>query len=85
MKEINKEELNDIEKIEKLCSNSGEPVYINNNGKRELVIMDINYFKNIFGPIYESELINKGLKQIDSGQTKDGKTVMKNIKDKYKF
>ena len=85
MIEISKEELNDIEKIEKLCSNSGEPIYINNNGQKELVVMDYSYFIKLFGPIYEARLINEGLKQIDNGRVEDGENVLKRIKEKYKL
>ena len=83
MKIVPMRDLKDTVKIENMCVGKNEPVFVTKNGYGRLVVMDIEYFESVFGKMYEAQLINEGLKQIDEGKVVDGKQVMEELKKKY--
>ena len=85
MKIIPMRDLKDTVKIEKLCAENHEPVYVTKNGYGRLVVMDIEYFEQVFGKIYEAQLINEGIKEAEEGKGRDGFEVLKELKEKYHF
>ncbi len=85
MRIIPMRDLKDTVKIEKLCAEEREPIFVTKNGYGRLVVMDIEYFEQVFGKFYEAHLINKGLKEAEEGKGRDGFEVLKEIKEKYGF
>lgn len=78
-------DLKDTVKIEKLCTESKEPIFVTKNGYGRLVVMDIEYFEEVFGKFYEAHLLNEGLKEVEDGKLKDGKTFLNELKKRYGF
>ncbi|MBE5969972.1 MAG: type II toxin-antitoxin system Phd/YefM family antitoxin [Lachnospiraceae bacterium] len=76
-------DLKDTVKIEKLCAESKEPVFVTKNGYGRLVVMDIEYYDKVMRQIDEANLINKGLEDYKAGKTKDGKESLNSIRGKY--
>jgi len=76
-------DLKDTTKTERLCAETGGPVFVTKNGYGRLVVMDIAYYEKLMGKIEEAKLINEGLSEIENGKTVDGDTVRARMKDKY--
>lgn len=75
-------DLKDTVKIEKLCKEEGK-VFVTKNGYGRLVVMDINYYKNIYEELEEAKAIYSGLKQLKEGNNEAGPVVMQQMKEKY--
>ena len=78
-------DLKDTTRIEKLCNESKEPIFVTKNGYGKLVVMNIEYYDYLVSQINEAKLVNKGLDDIKARKTVDGKTVMEEMKNKYGF
>ena len=78
-------DLKDTVRIESLCSETKAPVFVTKNGYGKLVVMDIECFERLMNKTYEAKMLNEGLADVEAGRTKDGETVMKQIKEKYGF
>ena len=53
--------MNDLEnttEIECLCAKANGPVFVTKNGNKKLVVMNINYYKETIGKMYESKMIS---------------------------
>lgn len=85
MKIIPMRDLKDTVKVEKLCQEENGPVFVTKNGYGKLVVMDINYYEKMIEKIYEANLINEGLKDIETGKVIDEKEAINFIKEKYGF
>ena len=85
MRIIPMRDLKDTVKIEKLCAEEREPIFVTKNGYGRLVVMDIEYFEQMFGKFYEAHLLNEGIKSVENGNVVDGEKAMKALKDKYGF
>lgn len=69
--------------IEKLCAMTKSPVFVTKNGYGKLVVMDIECFEKIINQAYEAKELEKGLKDLENGKTKNGNNVLNNLKTKY--
>ena len=78
-------DLKDTVKVEALCLEENGPVFITKNGYGKLVVMDINYYEKMIEKIYEANLINEGLKDIETGKVIDEKEAINYIKNKHEF
>jgi len=78
-------DLKDTVKVEALCLEENGPVFITKNGYGKLVVMDINYYEKMIEKIYEANLINEGLKDIETGKVIDEKEAINYIKNKHGF
>lgn len=76
-------DLKNTVEIERLCAEENGPVFVTKNGYGRLVVMDIDYFAKTFQKLYEANIINEGLKDIENGNVVDGKTAIDNIRKKY--
>ena len=76
-------DLKDTVKIEKLCVEANEPVFVTKNGYGKLVIMDIEYFSKFYGKLYEALMINEALDEMNSGKVVDGQKYLDELKKKY--
>ena len=78
-------DLKDTVKIENLCLESKEPVFITKNGYGKLVVMDIALFEQMMDEIYIAKALKEGLNDVKNGNVSDGDEVMARIKNKYGF
>lgn len=76
-------DLKDTVKVEKICEESQEPVFITKNGYGKLVVMTIDTYENLYDKIKERILIEQGLDDVKNGRVVDGEEVMRRIKEKY--
>ena len=74
-------DLKDTVGIEQKCENG--PVFITKNGYGRLVVMNIDYYANRLADIEEANFINRGLKDMKEGKVLDGKTALRNVREKY--
>ena len=78
-------DLKDTVKIESLCNESGEPVFVTKNGYGSLVVMSIESYDSLVNKISEAKIVNEGLEDINNNRVVDGPTVLSNIRNKYGF
>ena len=77
-------DLRDTSKISSLCHEKDEPIFITKNGYGDLVVMSIEtYEKNMSKAELYSKLA-EAEQEIENGEELlDGKTVLKNLREKY--
>lgn len=85
MKIVPIRDLKNTVKIEQLCSQTKEPVFVTKNGYGKLVVMDIECFEKMFKQSYEAIAVNDGLKDLENGKIVNGNKAKKNMKKKYNF
>ncbi len=78
-------DLKNTVKIEQLCSETKEPVFVTKNGYGKLVVMDIECFEKMFKQSYEAIAVNDGLKDLENGKIVNGNKVKRKMKKKYNF
>lgn len=78
-------DLKDTVKIENLCLENKEPVFVTKNGYGKLVVMDIALFEQLMNEIYIAKSLKEGLEDVKTGKTRDSKKVLEEIKTKYGF
>ena len=76
-------DLKDTVAIEKQCQETQGPIFVTKNGYGRLVVMDIEYYEKALGKLYEAQLVNEGLKDINEGNVVDGETVRARLGKKY--
>lgn len=76
-------DLKNTVEIERLCAEKNGPVSVTKNGYGRLVVMDIDFYKRTMEKVVEASVINEGLKDVESGSTKDGSSVIEEIRKKY--
>ena len=76
-------DLKNTTQIEKLCSESNEPVFVTKNGYGRLVVMDIDYYDYTMRKIDESSLILRGLNDVEHDRVIEGKTAIKALREKH--
>ena len=85
MKIVPMRDLKDTTKIEKLCVEEQEPIFVTKNGYGKLVIMDIEYFNRVFGDLYIASALQEGLDACKRGEYINGEEAFKILKEKYKL
>ena len=70
--------------IERLCLESGGPVFVTKNGYGKLVVMDIDYYEKTMREIYEAKSVNEGLADLRDGKTIDGETAKNKLAEKLR-
>lgn len=76
-------DLKNTVEVERRCAEENGPVFVTKNGYGRLVVMDIDYYEKTMRKMYEAKTILEGLKDVKSGNTVDGDTVISNIRSKY--
>ncbi len=76
-------ELRDTNKISDLCNESNEPIFITKNGYGDMVVMSIKTYEEKFERIEMYEAILDGLTNVEEYKTRDGVSVLKELKSKY--
>lgn len=78
-------DLKNTTKIEALCKETKEAVFVTKNGYGALVVMDMDLYEELLQQAYEAKLINAALKDVEEGRVRDAHEAMKEIKAKYGF
>lgn len=76
-------DLKNTVEVERRCFEEKGPVFVTKNGYGKLVVMDINYYEEMMGKIYEAKAVNEGLADIDAGKTVKGDKVKEKLAKKY--
>lgn len=69
--------------IERRCAEENGPVYVTKNGYGRLVVMDIEYYERTMRKMYEAQALIAGMEDVEAGRTKDGVSVLQNMREKY--
>ena len=76
-------DLKNTSEISDMCHKSKEPIYITKNGYGDMVIMSMEIYENTMRQhtIYRDVEISE--RQIENGQTKDARTALAGMREKY--
>ena len=75
---------NNYNEISSFCHTYSEPVFITRNGKGDLAVMSIEAYEQLLGRFELYGLIQKGLDDIQSGNTRPFSAAMADIKARRK-
>lgn len=76
-------DLKNTVEIERRCAEENGPVYVTKNGYGRLVVMDIEYYERTMRKMYEAQALIAGMEDVEAGRTKDGVSVLQNMREKY--
>jgi PHD/YefM family antitoxin component YafN of YafNO toxin-antitoxin module len=76
-------DLKNTVEIERRCAEENGPVYVTKNGYGRLVVMDIEYYEQTMRKMYEAQALIAGMEDVEAGRTKDGVSVLQNMREKY--
>lgn len=76
-------DLKNTSEISELCHKTDEPIYITKNGYGDMVIMSMEIFESSMRQLSIYRDIEISEKQIESGQTKEAKTALAEMRAKY--
>ena len=76
-------DLKNTVEIERRCAEENGPVYVTQNGYGRLVVMDIEYYERTMRKMYEAQALIAGMEDVEAGRTKDGVSVLQNMREKY--
>ena len=76
-------DLKNTVEVERRCAEENGPVYVTKNGYGRLVVMDIEYYERTMRKMYEAQALIAGLEDVEAGRTKDGVSVLQNMREKY--
>ena len=75
---------NGYNEISTFCHQYGEPVFITKNGKGDLAVMSIEAYEQLLGRFEMYSLIQEGLDDIQSGNTRPFSAAMADIRARRK-
>lgn len=76
-------ELKNTSEISELCHKSQGPIYVTKNGYGDMVIMSMEIYESTMRQINMYREIEISEKQIIIGQTKDARSSLTKMRDKY--
>lgn len=76
-------DLKNTVEVERRCAEENGPVYVTKNGYGRLVVMDIEYYERTMRKMYEAQALIAGMEDVEVGRTKDGVSVLQNMREKY--
>lgn len=76
-------DLKNTVEVERRCAEENGPVYVTKNGYGRLVVMDIEYYERTMRKMYEAQALIAGMEDEEAGRTKDGVSVLQNMREKY--
>lgn len=75
---------NNYNEISTFCHNYSEPVFITKNGKGDLAVMSIEAYEQLVGRFELYGLIQEGLDDVKSGDTRPFSEAMADIRSRRK-
>ena len=76
-------DLKNTVEVERRCAEENGPVYVTKNGYGRLVVMDIEYYERTMRKMNEAQALIAGMEDVEAGRTKDGVSVLQNMREKY--
>ena len=76
-------DLKNTVEVERRCAEENGPVYVTKNGYGRLVVMAIEYYERTMRKMYEAQALIAGMEDVEAGRTKDGVSVLQNMREKY--
>ena len=76
-------DLKNTVEVERRCAEENGPVYVTKNGYGRLAVMDIEYYERTMRKMYEAQALIAGMEDVEAGRTKDGVSVLQNMREKY--
>ena len=76
-------DLKNTTKIETLCKETKEAVFVTKNGYGALVVMGMDLYEELLQQAYEAKLINAALTEVEEGKIRDGHKALEEIKAKH--
>ena len=76
-------ELKNTAKISELCHQSNEPIYITKNGYGDMVLMSMELFESTRSRWEMYNDIEMSEEQIKQGKTKDARSALSHVREKY--
>ena len=76
-------DLKNTVEVERRCAEENGTVYVTKNGYGRLVVMDIEYYERTMRKMYEAQALIAGMEDVEAGRTKDGVSVLQNMREKY--
>lgn len=76
-------DLKNTVEVERRCAEENGPVYVTKNGYGRLVVMDIEYYERTMRKMYEAQALIAGMEDVEASRTKDGVSVLQNMREKY--
>lgn len=76
-------DLKNTSRISELCHESQEPIYVTKNGYGDMVIMSMEIYERTMRQINMYQEIEISERQIVMGQTKDARTSLAKMREKY--
>ena len=76
-------DLKNTSEISEMCHKSDAPIYITKNGYGDMVIMSMEIYENTMRQLSMYRDIEISEKQLETGQTKDARTALAEMRAKY--
>ena len=76
-------DLKNTVEVERLSAEENGPVFVTKNGYGRLVVMDIDYYERTMRSMEEARMVNRGIEDYEQGLVAEGKTSLKNLREKY--
>lgn len=76
-------DLKNTSEISDMCHKADGPIYITKNGYGDMVIMSIEIYENTMRQLSMYRDIEISEKQLETGQTKDARTALAEMRAKY--
>ena len=76
-------ELKNTAKVSELCHQSNEPIYITKNGYGDMVLMSMELFESTRSRWEMYNDIEISEQQIKQGKTKDARSALSHVREKY--
>lgn len=76
-------DLKNTSEISNMCHKSEEPIYITKNGYGDMVIMSMEIYENTMRRLSVYRDVELSEQQIESGQVKDAKIALAEMRGKY--
>ncbi|MCM1388182.1 MAG: type II toxin-antitoxin system Phd/YefM family antitoxin [Bacillus sp. (in: Bacteria)] len=76
-------DLKNTSEISDMCHKSEEPIYITKNGYGDMVIMSMEIYESVMRRLSVYRDIELSEQQIESGQVKDARTALTEMRSKY--
>lgn len=76
-------DLKNTSEISEMCHKADEPIYITKNGYGDMVIMSMEIYENAMRQLFMLQSIEQSEKQIESGQIKDARIALTEMRSKY--
>lgn len=76
-------DLKNTAEISNMCHKSEEPIFITKNGYGDMVIMSMEIYENAMRRLAVYKEIEQSEQQIEAGRTRDARTALTEMRERY--